>query len=145
VEQVRLLPGPMCEIFLAHLGGAVSRVRDDETAYVGRDAQFVMNVHARWTEAADDAGYIGWARSVYDATAPFATAGAYVNFLTADEQDRVRAAYGPNYDRLAAIKAKYDPTNLFRVNQNIRPAPAATGPQVTIGQPYPSSTPQERR
>jgi FAD/FMN-containing dehydrogenase len=145
VEQVRLLPGPMCEIFLAHLGGAVSRVRDDETAYVGRDAQFVMNVHARWTEAADDAGYIDWARSVYDATAPFATAGAYVNFLTADEQDRVRAAYGPNYDRLAAIKAKYDATNLFRVNQNIRPAPAAAGPQVTIGQPYPSSTPQERR
>jgi FAD/FMN-containing dehydrogenase len=145
VEQVHQLPGPMCEIFLGHLGGAVSRVRDEDTAYVGREAQFVLNVHARWSDPADDAGHIGWARSVYDAAAPFATVGAYVNFLTGDEQERVRAAYGPNYDRLAAIKAKYDPTNLFRVNQNIRPAPAAAGPQVTIGQPFPSPTRQQDR
>jgi len=135
VEHVRGLPGPQCEIFLAKLGGAVSRLPDDATAYVGRDAQFVMNVHGRWNDASEDARIVDWARQVYQDTLPYAAAGAYVNFMTEDEGERVRAAYGPNYDRLAAIKAKYDPTNLFRSNQNIRPRPATTGPQVTIGQP----------
>ena len=140
-EQVGGLPGPMCEIFLAHLGGAVSRVADDATAYMGRDAQFVMNVHARWDEQAQDDRFVTWARSVYQATAPYAAAGAYVNFMTADEQDRVRAAYGPNYDRLAAIKAKYDPTNVFKVNQNVRPA----GPQPASEQRLESATPPRSR
>jgi len=64
---------------------------------------------------------IGWARDLFKATAPFATGSVYVNFLTQDEEDRIRAAYGKNYDRLARIKGKYDPTNLFRANMNIRP------------------------
>jgi FAD/FMN-containing dehydrogenase len=127
VNQVGRLPGPMSEIFLAHLGGAVSRRPEDATAYAGRGAQFVMNVHARWDDRGVDADFIGWAREVYAATAPFASAGAYVNFLTQDEQDRVRVAYGSNYGRLAAVKAKYDPHNLFRVNQNILPEGASTG------------------
>jgi FAD/FMN-containing dehydrogenase len=80
-----------------------------------------MNVHGRWEHAADDKRCIAWARDFFNASAPFASGGVYVNFLTADEGDRVRSAYGPNYDRLARVKSKYDPDNLFRMNQNIRP------------------------
>ena len=83
-------------------------------------AQFVMNVHGRWDDAADDVRCIRWARDFFNASAPFASAGVYVNFLTADEGDRVRAAYGQNYDRLARVKGIYDPGNLFCVNQNIQ-------------------------
>ena len=93
-----------------------------------------MNVHARWEDAAADATFIDWAREVYRATAPFAAAGAYVNFLTQDEQERVRAAYGGNYERLAAVKTKYDPGNFFRVNQNIVPSTATAGPE-TMARP----------
>jgi FAD/FMN-containing dehydrogenase len=81
-----------------------------------------MNVHGRWEAPADDTRGIGWARDFFKASAPFASGGAYVNFLTADEGDRVRAAYGPNYARLAQVKRTYDPDNLFRTNQNIAPA-----------------------
>jgi len=81
-----------------------------------------MNVHGRWDDAVDDQRGIRWAREFFNATAPFATGGVYVNFLTADEGERVKSAYGPNYDRLARVKRRYDPANLFRVNQNIVPA-----------------------
>ena len=91
-------------------------------AYAQRDARFVMNVHGRWNDAADDGRGIGWARDFFNASAPFATGGAYVNFMTADESDRVRAAYGPNFGRLGEVKRKYDPDNLFSVNQNIQPS-----------------------
>jgi berberine-like enzyme len=74
-----------------------------------------------WNAMIDKRG-IGWARDFFNASAPFASGGVYVNFLTADEGDRVRSAYGPNYDRLAQVKRKYDPDNLFRMNQNIEPA-----------------------
>jgi len=81
----------------------------------------VMNVHGRWEDPAKDAACIGWARQLFEAAAPFATGGVYVNFLTQDEQGRVPAAYGANYARLVALKKRYDPDNLFRVNQNIGP------------------------
>jgi len=122
VEHARRLPDPQTEIAFAQLGGAVSRVPADATAYAHRDAQFVMNVHGRWEDPAKDAACIGWARQLFEAASPFATGGAYVNFLTQDEQGRVPAAYGGNYARLVALKRKYDPGNLFRVNQNIGPA-----------------------
>jgi FAD/FMN-containing dehydrogenase len=91
-------------------------------AYAHRDATFVMNVHSRWEDPADDNLCIGWARDFFNASAPFASGGAYINFLTADEGDRVRSGYGANYDRLAQVKCRYDPNNLFRMNQNIAPA-----------------------
>jgi FAD/FMN-containing dehydrogenase len=126
LNAVRTLPSPQCEIFIASLGGAVNRVAADATAYPHRDVNFVMNVHTRWSSPAEDKVCIDWARAFYDAAAPFATGGVYVNFMPADEAQRVRAgAYGPNYDRLARIKAKYDPTNLFRMNQNVAPAAKA--------------------
>ena len=122
VDAAEHLPGGQCEVFLAQLGGAARRVPRDATAYAGRDAEFVVNVHARWTEAAQDDACIAWARGLFDAVAPHATGGAYVNFMTQEEGDRVRAAYGPNYERLAAVKRKYDPTNVFHMNQNVQPS-----------------------
>jgi FAD/FMN-containing dehydrogenase len=123
LDTVRSLPSPQCEIFIASLGGAINRIPVEATAYPHRNVNFVMNVHTRWSSPSDDASCIAWARAFYEATARFATGGVYVNFMPDDEAPRVRSgAYGPNYDRLAAIKAKYDPNNLFRTNQNVAPA-----------------------
>jgi FAD/FMN-containing dehydrogenase len=122
VEHAGRLPSPQCELFFGAIGGATTRPAPDSTAYPHRDAKFVMNFHGRWENPADDKRCIGWARDFFNATTPFGTGGVYVNFLTADEGDRVRAAYGANYGRLAQIKRKYDPDNLFHMNQNIAPA-----------------------
>jgi FAD/FMN-containing dehydrogenase len=121
-EFVSKLPSPHCEIFVGHLGGASARVPADAMAFSRRDAEFIINVHTRWEEKADDARCVGWAREFFSAMAPHAMGSVYVNFMPEDETDRVPAAFGPNYARLAAIKAKYDPKNLFRMNQNIQPA-----------------------
>src|SRR3546814_237193 len=121
VEAVGRLPGPECEIFIAQVGGAMSHVAPEATAYPHRGAHFVMNVHTRWREAADDAGCIDWARGLFQAVAPFATGSAYVNFMPDDETDRIEKVYGANYRRLTEIKKRWDPENVFRMNQNIRP------------------------
>jgi Berberine and berberine like len=83
----------------------------------------VLNVHGRWDERGDDEQGIAWARAFFQASAPYASSGAYVNFMTEEESARVAAAYGANYDRLAQIKHQYDPENLFHLNQNIKPPP----------------------
>ena len=116
------LPSPHSEIFIAQMGGATNRVAADATAYRHRDVEFIMNVHGRWETAAEDESGIAWCRELFDAMTPFATGGVYVNFMTEEEEQRVQAAYGDSYDRLAQLKSKYDPTNLFRLNQNIRPS-----------------------
>jgi FAD/FMN-containing dehydrogenase len=121
-EYVGKLPSPQCEIFFGAIGGATTRPALGSAAYAQRDAEFVMNFHGRWEDAADDERCTRWARDFFSATAPFASGGVYVNFMSADEADRVRSAYGPNYDRLVQVKRKYDPNNLFRMNQNIAPA-----------------------
>ena len=125
IDAVTTLPTPACEIFIASVGGAINRVAADATAYPHRRVEFIMNVHTRWTDAKDDARCIGWGRDVYERVAPFATGGVYVNFMPGDEAARVRAgAYGGNYERLARLKTRYDPKNLFRLNQNVGPAEA---------------------
>jgi FAD/FMN-containing dehydrogenase len=116
------LPSPQCEIFLGQLGEQTTRMPPDAMAYANRDTQFIVNVHARWTDPADDPACIAWARDFADKAAQFALGSVYVNFLTEDESHRINAAYGANFARLSAIKARYDPHNLFRHNQNIRPA-----------------------
>ena len=121
-DAVAKLPSDECEAFIGQLGGATNRVGAADTAYPHRDAEFVVNVHTRWREAADDNRCIAWARALFDALAPHATGGVYVNFMPEDEAQRVAAgAYGPNFERLSALKAKFDPTNLFSQNQNIPP------------------------
>ncbi|MGK6307312.1 FAD-binding oxidoreductase [Variovorax sp. DT-64] len=116
------LPSDECEIFIGQVGGQINRVKAGDTAYPHRDAEFVVNVHTRWRDAGGDRACIDWARALFDALTPHATGGVYVNFMPEDEMQRVASgAYGPNYARLAALKARYDPGNLFSQNQNIRP------------------------
>jgi FAD/FMN-containing dehydrogenase len=116
------VPTPECEIFIAQLGGATSRASPTSTAFPHRDAKFLMNVHTRWREASQDKMCIEWARTLFSATEKYATGGVYVNFMPDDEGDRVKGAFGASYDKLATLKAKYDPGNRFRMNQNVRPA-----------------------
>ena len=118
---VKRLPGPECEIFIGHVGGKAGRIPLDATAFPQRNSHFVMNVHARWRERSMDSACTGWARDLFQATRPHAIGTAYINFMPEDETDRVEAAYGDNYRRLAEIKRRYDPRNLFRVNQNVAP------------------------
>src|SRR5262249_31044664 len=123
VEAVRRLPTDECEVFIAHIGGAMSRVPADATAYPQRRSHFIMNVHTRWRTAEEDEKCIEWARALFRAAEPYAAGSVYVNFMPADEQDRVAGgAYAGNYARLAQIKRRYDPGNLFRMNHNIAPA-----------------------
>jgi FAD/FMN-containing dehydrogenase len=123
IEFAGKLPSPQCEIFIGLIAGAANRIPADAMAYRHRDAKFVLNVHGRWDERTDDERCIDWARAFFQASAPYASAGAYVNFMTEEESDRVAAAYGANYDRLAQIKKRYDPDNVFHLNQNIKPSP----------------------
>ena len=122
VDAIRQLPGPECEIFIFHVGGAAGRVASDVTAFSQRDSHFGMNVHTRWREASMDKTCIAWAKKFFDAAAPYAIGTAYVNFMPGDEIERVEKAYGASYRRLAQVKRRYDPSNLFRLNQNIPPA-----------------------
>ena len=121
IANIGSLPGPACEIFMVTLGGAMTRVKQSETAFPGRDANYIMNVHGRWDDPADDNKVRDWARRVFQEAAPHATASGYVNFLTEDEAARVEGSYGANYARLQTAKRKYDPDNLFRMNLNIAP------------------------
>jgi FAD/FMN-containing dehydrogenase len=121
IEYAGKLPSPHCEIFIGHIAGVANRVPPGAMAYAHRDAKFVLNVHGRWDSPTGDAGCIQWARAFFNASAPYASAGAYVNFMTEEESPRVAAAYGANYDRLVQIKKRYDPENIFHLNQNIKP------------------------
>jgi len=120
---IRGLPSDDSEIFIASLGAAVNRVPVGATAYPHRDVEYIVNVHTRWGDQSLDAKCLAWARQLFDAMTPFATGGVYVNFMPEDETQRVQnGAYSKNYERLAKLKSKFDPTNLFRMNQNIKPA-----------------------
>lgn len=126
IKYVKALPSPQCEIFFGGIGGATTRVKPSATAYPHRDAIYVMNVHGRWMNSADDEKCVSWAREYFKETAPYATGGVYVNFMSDDEASRIESAYGKHFKKLAAVKKKYDPENLFRVNQNIRPSLSRT-------------------
>ncbi|WP_029593248.1 FAD-binding oxidoreductase [Franconibacter pulveris] len=122
VEYASRLPSPHCEIFIGTIGGKTTSVPPEAMAYSSRDARYVMNVHGRWETAAEDERCIAWAREFFAKSQPFASSGAYINFLTHDETDRIVFAYGTTWKRLVELKNKYDPMNLFRMNQNIKPA-----------------------
>lgn len=125
IKFARSLPSPHCELAFAQIGGQASKPKPDATAWPHRNARWVMNIHTRWETPGEDERCIAWARGLFDAMAPHATGGVYVNFMPQDETGqaaRITAAYGPNYERLAKLKKAIDPNNLFRMNQNIRPA-----------------------
>ncbi|SFL63785.1 FAD/FMN-containing dehydrogenase [Loktanella salsilacus] len=119
LAAVAALPDPQSEIFIAHLGGAMTRVDPAATPFPQRKRHFVMNVHTRWSEAAKDKCCIGWARDLFNCTAQHAAGSVYVNFMPSDDDGRMSEAYGSNIDKLRRIKARYDPSNLFRLNHNI--------------------------
>lgn len=121
IEFAERLPTLESEIFLGLLSGVSNDRPLDATAYGPRDAKYVLNVHGRWHEAAQDKKCIRWARDFFKASAPYASAGAYVNFMTEEEAGRVESAYGSNFERLRQIKRQYDPENFFHLNQNIKP------------------------
>src|SRR6266852_3254184 len=123
IEYAGKLPTPHCEIFIGLVGGQASRVASDETAYSQRDAKFVLNVHGRWETPNEDQKCTSWAKAFFKASAPYATGGVYVNFMTQEETDRIQAAYKPAvWKRLVEVKNKWDPENVFHMNQNIRPS-----------------------
>src|SRR4051812_34793710 len=116
------VPSPQSEIHIHHFGGAVARVGEDDTAFGGRSAQFVLNVIARSPGAEGFADNVEWARGTVDALSPVSREGAYTNFMGDPGDARLRASYGPaKYERLVALKRQYDPTTLFRLTQNIPP------------------------
>jgi FAD/FMN-containing dehydrogenase len=122
-ERAAVRPTPLCQIHLHQLGGAVSRVAEDATAYAGRDAAWVGHIIATWTDAGDDERARGWARATRDRLAELVAPRTYLNFLGEAGPERVRLAYGAaKHERLRQLKRRYDPGNLFRINANIPPA-----------------------
>ena len=116
------LPTPQSDILIQQLGGAINDRAPDATAYPHRDVEFVATLGGRWEGSTNNEECIAWVRECHDSLAEHMTAGVYVNFLSPDEEDRRRAAYGDNHERLRRIKARYDPDNFFHVNHNIEPA-----------------------
>ncbi len=121
VEQTRSIPSPQTVVLIQDFHGAASRVPNNATAFAHRHAPHSVAILSNWTNPAENERQIAWTRSFFAALEPQMNRGVYVNELGAGEADRVRDAYGENYERLVALKTKYDPTNLFRLNQNIVP------------------------
>ncbi len=114
-------PGPQCEIHVHQMGGAMSRVPESASSFGERSMPFVLNAVTGWHDPAQDKAHTDWARSVVAAASDASTGRAYTNFL--GDRDAARSSYGDEtYARLAELKAEYDPTNVFRLNQNIEPA-----------------------
>ena len=122
VEHASAFTSPRSYCIVFQLGGALGRVGEGDTAFGQRGAAHNVNINAVWTEEDEEADrHIGWARGFFDALEPHAGDRVYVNFLGDEGADRVRQAYGANYERLVELKRAYDPSNLFRLNQNIAP------------------------
>ncbi|MGH9702721.1 MAG: FAD-binding oxidoreductase [Candidatus Acidiferrales bacterium] len=121
VDSLASIPSPRTQIELAYMGGAAGRIGPHETAFGDRSAPFVMNLLADWSDPSEDAANIQWVRSTFKELRPAMKPGVYVNFMSGDEDDRVKEAYSLRWDRLVAVKTHYDPGNFFRLNQNIPP------------------------
>jgi hypothetical protein len=126
ISKANKPPQPMVLIALWHLGGAMSRVGDEQTAFPGRKSPLLFSVDAIWNKPEDTDEVIAYAREFLTDMKPFSSGGLYVNFAGLGEEGGalVKAAYGPNYSRLVDIKQRYDPDNFFHINQNIKPKPA---------------------
>jgi len=122
IGQSENITSPFSTMPIFTLGGAVSRVPDDATAFSNRDARHIVNILGAWSfDDPDPERHIAWVRESCQAMQPFST-GGYMNFMSDEPADRLRAIYGPDkYERLIALKRGYDPNNMFRHNQNIAP------------------------
>lgn len=121
VEAIATIPSSPTIIELAYLGGAAGQVGAKETAFGDRSAPFVLTLLANWTDAKEDAANLSWARGIFNRLRPAMKPGVYVNFMSADEQDRVPEAYHERWERMVAVKSHYDPNNFFRLNHNVPP------------------------
>jgi hypothetical protein len=135
IAEAAKAPTELCVMHLYPIDGAVRRVAPDATAWAARDASFSMVIAGISPDPRHADALKAWGRAYWKAVHPFNMGGGYVNFMFDDEADgRLQSAYGANYTRLAVAKMKYDPTNLFRVNQNIQPAPAVPAARPSVGQ-----------
>lgn len=116
------LPAVNSTVHIYPINGACHRIAPGDTAFAYRDATFATVIAGMWPDPAENDANTQWVRDYYEATAPHSEEGGYINFMAEDDQDRIRANYKGNYDRLATLKKEYDPGNVFRVNQNIKPA-----------------------
>jgi FAD/FMN-containing dehydrogenase len=122
VEGATNFPSPMSAIACYPIHGAVIRVAPDATAYALREALWDVSAVAQWLDPGESQRHIAWARQLWARIDPHTTGTAYPNHMAGDEKpERIRASYGKNYERLVALKNKYDPANFFRVNPNIKP------------------------
>jgi hypothetical protein len=124
MKHARELPNMFSTMHLYPINGAGSRPGKGDTAWSYRDSTWAQVIVGVDPDPANRDTIVNWARSYFDDLHPHSAGGAYVNFMMEEGEDRIKATYRDNYSRLTAIKARYDPTNFFRVNQNIRPAPA---------------------
>jgi len=125
VEYFTRVPSPFTLLVFQQLGNAANRVGKDATAFNHRDAGYELIMHAVWLDRGEDEKNMRWTRELAATTLPLTGGSDYINQMGTEAEegaDRIRAAFGPNYQRLVAVKQKYDPTNLFRHNQNIKPA-----------------------
>src|SRR5262249_21232842 len=124
VDRFATIPSPLSFVFFQQLGNAANRVDATATAFSHRDALCEWGCLSSWLDPAADDVNIRWTRELAEAMRPFTTGSDYVNQIgleTEEGADRIKSAYGVNYERLAALKNRYDPANLFRHNQNIKP------------------------
>jgi FAD binding domain-containing protein/berberine-like enzyme len=122
VDAFERSPTEMCVLLIEQIHGAVTRVSPTATAFPHREPGYSFLIMSQWTDPDQTDSGIAWARETFDAMRPHMANRSYVNYFSDDDDDRIRQAYGPNYDRLLELKRRYDPDNLFRLNQNIRPS-----------------------
>ena len=128
MEYFQTRPSPLTQMFIEHIHGAASRVPVTATAFAHRNEQFNFSILGIWREAKETEANLAWLQECWRELRPHLAPRAYVNYLSQEGAERVREAYGPNYDRLVALKNKYDPKNFFRLNQNIRPTTSKAVP-----------------
>ncbi|HEY4865427.1 MAG TPA: BBE domain-containing protein, partial [Candidatus Dormibacteraeota bacterium] len=123
LDALHSITSPLSDFKIFALAGAIARVSEEATAYSHREAPLVLNINARWSDGADSGRHITWTRSLWDAMQPFSAGGGYTNWMGNEGPERIRAAYGDHkFERLVALKTRYDPTNFLRLNQNIPPS-----------------------
>jgi len=121
VDQVNQCPSPFSATIMEYYGGVSLDEPDGGAAFPHRDAKFDLVIISNWPDKSGDGANVAWTRQIWEAVQPFFSHKVYVNTLGVEGEERVKEAYGSNYQRLVELKRKYDPTNLFRMNQNIKP------------------------
>jgi len=121
IDHANRVESPLSGVVVEYYGGAASRVGHGETAFAQREAKYNVGITAQWTDATENAKHIAWTNALADALKPYSNGSQLLNFLSEDNQDVIRAAFGSNHARLVELKNKYDPANFFSLNQNVKP------------------------